>query len=81
MDPQSLINFAAGLAIAVGGWFARQLWDSVQKLKDDVHQIEIDLPQHYIRKDDFRDGIKEVKDILNEIFREINALKREKVDK
>jgi hypothetical protein len=81
MDPQSLINLAAGLAIAVGGWFARQLWDSVQKLKDDVHQIEIDLPQHYIRKDDFRDGIKEVKDILNEIFREINALKREKVDK
>lgn len=81
MDPQFLINMVAGLAIAVGGWFARQLWDSVQKLKDEVHQIEIDLPQHYIRKDDFRDGIKEVKDILNEIFREINALKREKVDK
>lgn len=81
MDMQSLLNLAAGVAIAVGGWFARQLWDSVQKLKEDVHQIEVDLPQHYIRKDDFREGLKEIKDILSEIFREINALKREKADK
>jgi cobalamin biosynthesis Co2+ chelatase CbiK len=81
MEPQFLINMIAGLAIAIGGWLARQLWDSVQKLKDDVHQIEIDLPALYIRKDDFREGLKEIKDILAEIFREINALKREKVDK
>lgn len=81
MELQSLLNVITGVAIAVGGWFARQLWDNVQKLKDDVHQIEVDLPAHYIRKDDFRDGLKEIKDILAEIFREINALKKEKVDK
>jgi hypothetical protein len=81
MDTQTLLNTMGGVAIAVGGWFARQLWDSVQKLKDDVHQIEIDLPQHYLRKDDFREGMKEIKDILNEMFRKIDDLRKEKADK
>jgi hypothetical protein len=81
MDMQSLLNALGGLAIAVGGWFARQLWDSVQRLQQDLHQIEVDLPQHYLRKDEFREGVKEIKDILNEIFRKIDDLRKEKADK
>jgi hypothetical protein len=81
MDTQFLFNMFAGLAIGVGGWLARQLWDSVQKLKDDVHQIEKDLPIQYIRKDEFRDVLKEIRDIQSEIFRKIDDLRKEKADK
>jgi hypothetical protein len=81
MDTQFLFNMFAGLAIGVGGWLARQLWDSVQKLKDDVHQIEKDLPIQYIRKDEFRDVLKEIRDIQAEIFRKIDDLRKEKADK
>lgn len=81
MDSQSLINTVIGTVLAVGGWFARQLWDAVEKLKNDVHQIEIDLPRHYLRKDEFRDGIAEIKDILREIFVKIDDLKDRKADK
>jgi hypothetical protein len=81
MDTQFLFNMFAGLAIGVGGWLARQLWDSVQKLKDDVHQIEKDLPIQYIRKDEFRDVLKEIRDIQSEIFRKIDELRKEKADK
>jgi hypothetical protein len=81
MDMQSLLNIAAGSAIAVGGWFARQLWDSVQKLKEEVHQIEVDLPHNYVRRDEFRDVLKEIRDIQTEIFRKIDDLRKEKVDK
>lgn len=81
MDTQFLFNIFAGLAIGVGGWLARQLWDSVQKLKDDVHQIEKDLPIQYIRKDEFRDVLKEIRDIQSEIFRKIDDLRKEKADK
>ena len=45
MDTQNLFNLAAGAAIGIGGWFARQLWDSVQALRADVHAIEVDLPK------------------------------------
>lgn len=81
MDMQSLLNIAAGGAIAVGGWFARQLWDSVQKLKEEVHQIEVDLPHNYVRRDEFKDVLKEIRDIQTEIFRKIDDLRKEKVDK
>jgi len=81
MDMQSLLNIAAGSAIAVGGWFARQLWDSVQKLKEEVHQIEVDLPHNYVRRDEFRDVLKEIRDIQTEIFRKIDDLRKDKVDK
>jgi hypothetical protein len=81
MDMQSLLNIAAGSAIAVGGWFARQLWDSVQKLKEEVHEIEVKLPHNYVRRDEFRDVLKEIRDIQTEIFRKIDDLRKEKVDK
>lgn len=81
MDMQSLLNIAAGSAIAVGGWFARQLWDSVQKLKEEVHQIEVNLPHNYVRRDEFKDVLKEIRDIQTEIFRKIDDLRKEKVDK
>jgi 3-isopropylmalate dehydratase small subunit len=81
MDTQFLFNLFAGLAIGVGGWLARQLWDSVQRLKEEVHQIEVDLPRHYIRKDEFKDVLKEIRDIQTEIFRKIDDLRKDKVDK
>ena len=81
MELQTMINFAAGTALAIGGWFARQIWDAVAELRRDLHSIQVDLPQNYLRRDEFREGLKEVKDILNEIFRKIDDLYKEKADK
>jgi Tfp pilus assembly protein PilO len=52
MDGQMIINLLAGSALAVIGWFARQLWDAVERLKSDVKDIEICLPSNYVRKQD-----------------------------
>jgi hypothetical protein len=52
MDGQMIINLLAGSALAVIGWFARQLWDAVERLKSDVKGIEICLPSNYVRKQD-----------------------------
>lgn len=48
---QNLINWVGGAALAAIGWFCRQVWDSVQKLKEEVHAIEVDLPRNYVRQD------------------------------
>jgi uncharacterized coiled-coil DUF342 family protein len=81
MDHQSIINVAAGVIMTGLGWFARQLWDAVKELRKDLHKLETDLPSTYIRRDEFRDGIKEIKDILNEIFRKIDDVRDKKADK
>lgn len=81
MEPQMIINLATGTIIAAMGWFARQLWDAMKELRQDLHRIEMDLPVNYMRKDDFRDGMKEIKELFSEVFRKIDDLKEKKADK
>ena len=52
MDGQMIINLLVGSGLGVLGWFARQLWDAVERLKSDVKGIEICLPSNYVRKQD-----------------------------
>lgn len=68
MDMQGIINLAAGASLAVMGWFARQLWEAVAKLRKDVHDIEVALPSNYVRRDEFGDSVKEIKEMLGKIF-------------
>lgn len=67
MDTQNLINAAAGVALSVLGWFARQLWDAIQKLKDDLSTLREEIAKDYITKDDFKDVVSEIKTLLEKI--------------
>ena len=52
MEWQPIINFF-GSAILVGiGWWCKQIWDSIDRLKSDVQKIEVNLPTNYVRKID-----------------------------
>jgi hypothetical protein len=77
MDMQHVLNFAVGGVLAAFGWFARQLWDAVAALRDDIRAIERDLPVNYVRKDDFVDAMRRVEDMLGKIFDKLDG----KVDK
>jgi hypothetical protein len=50
MDWQNLINMAGGAALAVVGWFARQLWDSVKELKADIGELRLHVSETYVKK-------------------------------
>lgn len=52
MDWQPYINMAIGAAFAAAGWFVRMLWEAVQDLKRDLKELEVKLPEEYVRKDD-----------------------------
>lgn len=71
MDWQTIINIGAGSLLAMLGWFARQIWDSVQELKNDVKQIEIDLPTHYVKKDEINARFDRVEMLLDKIFEKL----------
>ena len=81
MDFQTLFNVAAGIFLSTLGWFARQLWDAVKELRADLHKVEMDLPRNYLAKEEFREDMREVKAILNEIFRKIDEGRDRKADK
>ena len=50
MDWQIIINIGAGGLLTVGGWFARQLWDSVKELKADIAGLRLHVSETYTKK-------------------------------
>lgn len=77
MEPQTIINLVAGSVLMVVGWLARELWVAVKELRADLHRIEIEMPTNYIRRDEFSEGMKEIKEMLRQIFDKMDG----KVDK
>ena len=66
----NLNQFAfAVLGIACGclGWFARQVWNAVQELKEDVHKLRVLLVSEYVRYDRLQDALKPVMERLQDI--------------
>jgi len=50
--------------MGVAGWFARELWTAVQDLKNDLSK----LPLTYVARMDYKDDMREVKEMLSKIF-------------
>jgi hypothetical protein len=65
---QSIINFILMGVSTVLGWFAREMWAAVKDLKIDLAKLREELPKHYVAKEDYRDDIKELKEMLSKIF-------------
>ena len=63
--------------MAVTGWFARQLWDTVKELKSDLSKLREEIAKDYIRRDDFKEFASEIRSM----FREISDKLDKKADK
>jgi len=50
MDWQTLINIGAGGLLTIGGWFARQLWDSVKELRKEMSDMRLHVSDVYVKK-------------------------------
>ena len=68
MDVQTTINLIGGAILAVIGWFARQLYQSVKDLQADIRKIEVSLPTSYVAKSDFNDTMREIRSMFEKIF-------------
>lgn len=67
VEHQQLINWLFVVAGAAIGWLLKVIWDAITRLKDDMKQIERDLPSIYVRKDDFRQAVQDVKDDMKDM--------------
>lgn len=68
MDTQSLLNLAFSTAGLILGWFLRELWTAVKELKSDLAKLREELPKDYVAKDDYRQDVKELKDMIAKLF-------------
>tara|TARA_R110002126_G_scaffold222950_1_gene368032 strand:+ start:175 stop:462 length:288 start_codon:yes stop_codon:yes gene_type:complete len=64
---QTIVNWLfAGFGAALG-WVLKVVWDAIKELKADMKQIERDLPGVYLRKDDFKVAMTDIKDDFKEL--------------
>jgi len=77
MEFQEILNIIIGTVLSILGWFARQLWDAVQDLKNDMKDLEVDLPTRYVRKEDLDARFDKFEAMLTRIYDKLEN----KVDK
>ena len=59
------------------GWFARELYSAVNRLRDDLQKLELKLSADYVRYDRLQDVLKPIMQALDEIKQAVSH----KVDK
>jgi hypothetical protein len=64
MDSQILFNLAVALAGFLGGWVLNNISKSIDRLDVDVRS----LPHTYVTREDYKDDMREIKDMLGKIF-------------
>lgn len=69
MDYQVLFNIAVTLAAFLGGFLLNRIMQMIDRLDADVRS----LPTNYVSKDDYRQDIKEMKDIMQRIFDKLDG--------
>lgn len=73
MEFQSLFNIFLGVGLTAIGWFARELWDATQKLKQDVSDLELNVSEHYVKKVDINARFDKIESILEKLFDKLDS--------
>jgi len=73
MEFQSLFNILAGASLTIIGWFARQLWDATQKLKEDLSDLELNISEKYVKKSEISARFDKIESILERLFTKLES--------
>jgi len=66
MDYQVLFNVAVGVSGFLAGFFLKVMWDAIRDLEEKVHT-------DFVRRDDFKDALREIRQDINVIFGKIET--------
>ena len=69
MDNQILFNLAVALACFLGGWVLNNVSKSIDRLDVDVRA----MPHMYVNREDYREDMRDIKDMLTKIFDRLEA--------
>ena len=73
MEALEIINAIFSIVLILFGWLLRVGYDSIKRLQNDMSELERHVSETYVRRDDYRDDMAEVKTMLRQIFEVLNA--------
>jgi septation ring formation regulator EzrA len=67
MSLEQIFIILIGVACSVIGWFANQLFRAVEKLKDDLNELQVRIGSDFVRYDRLQDMLKPILNGIEEI--------------
>ncbi len=74
MESQVIFNIVVGVSGALGGWVLKVIWDSIKELSTEIKVLTREVNQDFVRRDDFKAAMVEVKDDMRDGFRDVKEL-------
>jgi hypothetical protein len=72
MESQIVFNWIIGACGVLGGWTLKVIWDSLQELRKDVRTLDTKMHEDFVRRDDFKEAVREIKSDMKEGFGQID---------
>lgn len=73
----NIFEYGAYVATGIVGWFVNILWTAQEKLRKEFTDMERDMPLAYVRRDEFKDVVREMKESFKEAIHPVlNKLDR-----
>lgn len=70
---QSVFNWLVGICGALGGWLMKVIWDAIRDLKSDLKQVDQRMHEDFVRRDDFKDAVKDIKEDMRTGFQNVDG--------
>jgi len=68
MEDVTIANVMWFIATVLVGFFIKTIWDRITSLTKRVDSWASAMPATYVRRDDYKEDIRDVKDMLGKIF-------------
>lgn len=62
MSDQIIFNWAIAVVGFLGGWILKVIWDAIVRLQEDLKKMDDKMHEDFVRRDDFKDAVREIKD-------------------
>lgn len=80
---QVIFNWAVAIAGALGGWVLKVIWDAIrdmrqeiqkrdERLQDDLKEMDTRMHTDFVRRDDFKEAVREIKDDMRNGFDKVD---------
>lgn len=74
MDSQAIFNIVVGISGALGGWVLKVIWDAIKTLDVDIKTLNKEVNSDFVRRDDFKQSMSEMKTDMREGFHRIEEM-------
>lgn len=72
-DNQQLFNLVVAVGAFLGVFVFNQIMQRLQRAEDKLAEMERTMPHDYVQKPDYKEDMREVKDLLRQIFDKLDG--------